>query len=167
MLGGFELALWSLLAISSLTDLIWGKVYNWTTFAFFFAGLVCRFGLEGSGAGFESVQAIGMAMVLFLPLYILGVVAAGDVKLLMAFAAWTSPTVVVRMAVLGILVGAAVGLLTLIQARGFASGASSVFKHASGKAEESESFRMAFAPAFLVAYLVLDVAMYRHWNLWI
>lgn len=167
MFGGFEIALWSLLAISSITDLIWGKVYNWTTFAFLFGGLLCRFYFEGTPAGFESVQAVGLALLLFLPLYVLGAVAAGDVKLLMAFAAWTQPSVVMKLAILGILVGAAVGILTMVQTLGTSGSAASVWKHAKGQADETESFRMAFAPAFLVAFLVLQVAVYRHWSLWL
>lgn len=167
MFGGFEIALWSLLAISSITDLLWGKVYNWTTFAFFFGGLLCRFYFEGSAAGWESIQAVGVAMFLFMPLYILGAVAAGDVKLLMAFAAWTQPSTVFRLALLGIVVGACVGLVQFLLARGFAASASSVWKHVRGKANENESFHTMFAPAFLVAYLILNIAIYRRWDLWI
>jgi prepilin peptidase CpaA len=166
MLGGFDIALWSLLAISSITDLIWGKVFNWTTFAFFFLGLFCRFFVEGSAGGWIAIQAVGIAMLLFLPLYTLGVVAAGDVKLLMAFATWTEPSMVLRLSIVGILVGAFVGLLTLLQVRGLSASASSLWRHAKGKAEKTESVRMAFAPAFLVAYLFLNVAAYRRWDLW-
>ncbi len=167
MPGGFEITLWALLAIASVTDLLWGKIYNATTFPFLIAGLVCRFIWIGLPSVQEGLLAIGVAFALFFPLWILKTLAAGDVKLLMAAGAWSNSNTIIAVGITAILIGAVVGLGVLLGKEGFRSGVgrvTAVFKQKQTK----PGFRMPFAPAFLCAYAFLEVARMKGWQLpWI
>ena len=43
MSEGFEIAVWILLGSALVTDLLWGKIYNYVTFPFLLIGIFCRF----------------------------------------------------------------------------------------------------------------------------
>lgn len=164
MFGGSDLALSILLVVSTITDLIWGKIYNWLTFSFFFLGILLSFSqIIPEQTGVNALLSILVALALFLPLYATGVVAAGDVKLLMAYAAWRTPSLVLQMAGLSIVVGAVVGLGILLQQRGIFQIISGTFSSLSKKSDTGH--RMPFAPAFLIAFLILHVALERNWSL--
>lgn len=164
MSGGLEIALWALLVIASLTDLIWGKVFNLLTFAFLITGLICRFWLGGLPSLGEACLAVAVAFALFFPLWLAKVMAAGDVKLLMAAGAWTSVGVVVHLALGGIVIGALVGAALLVRRSGWKGGALSVRNHLK-TAVPRASQRMPFAPAFLCAFFLVKVAEMYRWSL--
>ncbi len=168
MPGGFEITLWALLAIASVTDLLWGKVFNATTFPFLFAGLICRFVWLGASSLQEGAIAIGVAFTLFFPLWILKAMAAGDVKLLMAAGAWSDSKTIISVAITSILIGALVGLVVLLGKEGPRKGAASFLSLFRKDANVKPRYRMPFAPAFLVAYAFLQIAQMKGWQLpWI
>ena len=161
MVGGIEIALWALLVIATVTDLLWGKIFNSVILVFVVAGIVCRLATGGFADAGTGALAFAVALVLFFPLWRLGVLAAGDVKLLMAVGAWSDVKAVLQLGVISILVGAAVGLFVLFEKRGFKGAARSVAAHA--KHTASQSVRMPFAPAFLCAFLLVKIAEMSRW----
>jgi Flp pilus assembly protein protease CpaA len=163
MSGGYEIGLWLLLIVASITDLIWGKIFNWINLAFFIGALICRFYFEGYLGAVSAVWAVLAAFAFFFPLYLLKAMAAGDVKLLMVIGAWTNVVMVSRIAAVSIAVGAFVGLFVLVKNRGLRQGATSVAEHFRAKAGV-KSQRMPFAPAFLCAFLILQVFERYGWS---
>jgi prepilin peptidase CpaA len=163
MPGGFEITLWALLLIASVTDLLWGKIYNATTFPFLFAGLICRLIWIGAPSFQEGALAIAVAFTLFFPLWILKALAAGDVKLLMAVGAWSDSKTIISVGITSILIGALVGIAVLLKKEGPRAGAQrikDVFQR-----QTKKTFRMPFAPAFLCAYAFLQIAQMKGWQL--
>lgn len=165
MAGGYDIALWVLLVIATITDLRWGKIFNATTFPFLLLGLICQTVQGGLPSLTAAIIAVGVAMLLFFPLYILKTLAAADVKLLMALGAWTDSAMVIKLAVFSILFGAAVGLIVLVRQAGVVGGAKSVRDHARNAVAPGKSHRMPFAPAFLCAFLFLKIAESYHWSI--
>jgi prepilin peptidase CpaA len=162
MVGGFEIALWLLLVIATITDLRWGKIFNATTFPFLVLGLGARAYTGGSPAFLESLGAVGVAFILLFPLYMLKALSAADVKLLMAVGAWTNYKVVLQLAMASILFGALVGLVILIRQAGLKGGAKSLREHLRARVVTS-GHRMPFAPAFLCGFMFLKIAETYRW----
>lgn len=166
MFGGIEIGLLLLLIVSSVTDLLWGKVFNATNLCFLAAGLTCRClhgGLPETGVGALSIL---VAFTLFYPLYLMKTMAAGDVKLLMAIGAWGDSKLVLQLGLFAILIGAVVGLAVLVRSVGLRGGAASVARHAKvTSGVKLKSHRMPFAPAFLCAFLFLKIAEVYGWPL--
>lgn len=164
MAGGLEIAIYILLVIATITDLRWGKIFNVVTFPFLGLGLAARFWVGGIAGLSDACIAVGVAFILFFPLYALKTLAAADVKLLMALGAWTSTRVVIELAVVSILFGALVGLVVLVRQAGVKGGAKSVAEHARSVTQPKRSHRMPFAPAFLCAFVFLKIAESYRWT---
>jgi Flp pilus assembly protein protease CpaA len=168
MPGGFEITLWALLGIATCTDLLWGKVYNATTFPFLIAGLICRFIWLGAPSFQEGALAIAVAFTLFFPLWILKAIAAGDVKLLMAAGAWSDSRTIISVAITAIIIGALVGVAVLLGKEGPRAGIKSFLSIFRREPGAKARYRMPFAPAFLCAYVFLQIAQMKGWQLpWI
>src|SRR5215475_14343658 len=69
------------------------KVPNWLTFPFLFVGLGYALGAGGGPQLWLSVQGAALGLALLLPLYAIGGMGAGDVKLFMGVGAWMGPEV--------------------------------------------------------------------------
>jgi prepilin peptidase CpaA len=164
MSGGIEIVLWVLLGVAFVTDLLWGKIYNAVTFPFLLLGLAIRFGMGGWTTGVQSLLAVGTAFAVFFPLYLLKALAAGDVKLLMAFGAWCQPSAVVQVAISAILIGAMVGAYLLIRQKGLRQSTHSLAEHVRSFQPRS-SMRMPFAPSLLCAFFIVRIAELRQWHL--
>lgn len=164
MVGGFDIALWLLLVIATITDLRWGKIFNAVTFPFFFLGIGARFFQLGTEAGIQSLAAIAVAFALFFPLYFLKTVAAADVKLIMAIGAWTEPRVILGLAIVSVMFGAFVGLLVMGRQLGIREGAKNIALHMKQQVPQ-RSTKMPFAPAFLCAFMVLKIGEMYQWSI--
>ena len=149
MHGGFEIVLWVLLAVASVTDLIWGKIHNLLTFSFLTAGVVCRLMYAGGTPALYALFAAAVAFVVFFPLYYFKVLAAGDVKLMMAVGAWTDWKFMLELGAVSIVVGAAVGVIVKVLQKDFKWGATT----------------MPFAPAFLCAFFIMKISEIKGWHL--
>jgi prepilin peptidase CpaA len=152
MAGALEIGVWCLLLVASVTDLLWGKIFNALTFPFLVVGLGIRyfsFGWEDLSVG---LLAVGAAVLIFFPLYYANIMAAGDVKLLMAAGAWLNPSQTFKLAALTIVIGALAGILIRL----FRNGLKDLFR--------SKLTRIPFAPAFLCAFSVLKIAETRGWT---
>jgi prepilin peptidase CpaA len=99
--------------LACVTDLRMRRVPNALTFGAAAAGLLWHVVSGGlSGAGF-ALAGWAVGIIVFLPLYALRGMGAGDVKLLGAFGAWVGPVMVLWVALYGSIAG---GVLAVIVA---------------------------------------------------
>ena len=80
-----------LLAIAAFVDWRLRRIPNWVTFTLFFSGLaqsITPWAITSPGS---AVLGLLAGFVLIFPLYALGAVGGGDVKLLMGIGAWFGP----------------------------------------------------------------------------
>lgn len=159
MAAGHEIVLWVLLGVALLSDLRYGLIPNRLTIPFIATGLVIQFTFQGTAGLSVSGLSIGTAFVLFFPLFALNVLAAGDVKLLMAAGAWLDPASTVRMAIISVVLGGVVGGVMLLVERVIPTPyfQTIALPRRAGKA------RMPFAPALFCAYLSLIIGAHYKW----
>ena len=91
-------------------------------------------------------------------------VTASDVKLLMAFGAWSNYSFVLKLAMVAIVVGAIVGLFVLLRRHGIRGTLGSLAAHLKNSATK-HSNRIPFGPAFRCAFAILTVAEIQRSNL--
>jgi len=161
--SGIEGVLWALFGIATITDLLRGKIYNTLTFSFLVAGLVARIISQGAIGGQSAGLSLLIAFALYFPLWRLQVLAAGDVKLLMAASVWLSVPETIRLAMLSILFGAAVGLF--LRVRMNLKGEEPELK-ATPYTGTKRLLKMPFAPAFFCAFVFMQIAVLKHWGTW-
>jgi prepilin peptidase CpaA len=162
---GRELVVWAILITSSITDLIWGKVFNLVTIPACIAGIAVRWIFEGYSSAYSAFLCVVIAFVVFFPLYRLRVMGAADVKCLMAIGAWSETKMLLSIAALSIIFGAIVGLFVLVRKLGFRNGVLNVGKHLAVPGHgKVVSHHMPFAPAFLCAFVCLKIASFYHWT---
>lgn len=100
--------------VSAVTDLKFGKIFNWVTFPGMALGVILSMIQAGpSGAGTAILGAV-IAFGIFSWMFFLGYMGAGDVKLLMAFGALGGIRYVVHVGILSILIGGAFAAVILI-----------------------------------------------------
>ena len=98
-----------LAAIACVADVGWRRVPNVITFGGAAVALVIAAATGGlSGIGFAAAGWF-VGLLLFLPLFALGGLGAGDVKLLAALGAWLGPRDVVYVALYGAIAGGVLG----------------------------------------------------------
>lgn len=166
MSGGYEIVVWVVLIAASVTDLLWGKIYNPLTLTAMAGGVLVRLGVDGVSSLWISLPALLTAFLIYFPLYYLKTLAAGDVKLLMAISTWMNSTWVIRLAILTLLVGAVVGLFVLLKEKGIQKSTESVIRALKSPTDSKTSMtRMPFGPAFLCSFLILKIAESKGWLL--
>lgn len=162
MAGTLDIGVWCLLLLASITDIAKGKIYNWLTFPFFFAGVFFQIFYLGSSSVSSLLISVGLASLLFFPLYWAKIIAAGDVKLLMAASTWLESTFILKLTGLSIVLGALVGFLIAIFKNGLMNSVSNLLNHLKPGSQKN-STRVPFAPAFLCAFSILKIAEARGW----
>jgi prepilin peptidase CpaA len=106
------LALIALLSVAVYTDLLERRIPNWLTVSGLLTGMALT-SFEVGGFPTTSVLGAALALVLAFPLFALGGVGAGDVKLLVAVTAFTGAAGLLPMIIYGGLAG---GILALASA---------------------------------------------------
>ena len=86
-------------------DLLTKKIPNWFTFPAMFLGLVAQLWFFGMNGIFDSFLGILLGFFLFSPVYFLGYMGAGDVKLLRVIGAWIGGFLCWRVAIGAVGVG--------------------------------------------------------------
>jgi prepilin peptidase CpaA len=86
------------------------KVPNWLTFHFVFGGLAYAAWAGGWQGLLFAVEGAGLGLALLLPLYAIGGMGAGDVKLLAGVGAWVGPMLVLQAFVASAVVGGVMAL---------------------------------------------------------
>jgi prepilin peptidase CpaA len=79
-----QLILASVLLVAGVTDLRSSKIPNWLTMSAMAGGLLGHSLINGLSGLLFSVKGLGLGLAIFLVLYIIGGMGAGDVKLLAA-----------------------------------------------------------------------------------
>lgn len=162
MTDGLDIGVWCLLIIASITDISRGKVYNWLTLPFFLTGIIYQIYLSGIPSFQNLLLSFATASLIFFPLYLAKIVAAGDVKLVMAASTWLSFEFLWKLSALSIVVGALVGFLIAILKNGVLKSFSNLIDHLKVGVQR-KSTRVPFAPAFLCAFSILKIAEARGW----
>ncbi len=106
-----------ILALSLLgifTDVAWGRVYNWMTFP----AILGAFGYFISHSGVSGASQVALGVVtgfcLYVWMFALGTLGAGDVKLLMALGAWGGWQYARDVAILSLILGGCMALVVLM-----------------------------------------------------
>jgi prepilin peptidase CpaA len=118
MIAPYLLVAWFvtiLLVVAAVIDGRSRRVPNWLTFPMALAGLVVAFVVGGPGALGTSAAGLALGLALLLPLYSIGGMGAGDVKLLAALGAWTGPYVLLMSFVVGVLVGGVMAMIMIFR----------------------------------------------------
>lgn len=167
LLGGnmsraIEMALWALLISASYCDLSHQKIPNILTVPFLVLGLVGQSFLHGIQGLTQSGLAVGAAFILFFPLFATKIFSAGDVKLLMAAGSFLNTVTTIRLGLISIVVGAAVGLFVLITERGTTMALMQIKGHLSLE-PKTRSTQIPFAPAVFCAFLLMRIGEVLAW----
>lgn len=98
--------------LASGWDIRTRRIPNALTLGFPVIALLLHLSMDGGAGGLSTVSGWALGLVLFLPMFALGGMGAGDVKLLAAFGAWLGPWNVVETALAAGVIGGvlAVGL---------------------------------------------------------
>ena len=97
-------------ALGSGWDIRTRRIPNALTLGFALAALVVHVTLEGAPGAINTVAGWAAGLALFLPLFILGGMGAGDVKLLAAIGAWLGPVNAVETALAAGVIGGVLAL---------------------------------------------------------
>ncbi len=90
------------------------RVPNWLTYHLFFGGLAFTWWSGGTYALAWSFAGAGVGLVSLLPLYAIGGMGAGDVKLMAGIGAWMGPSLTLGAFVASAIVGGVIGLGMII-----------------------------------------------------
>ena len=90
------------------------RVPNWLTFHFVVGGLAYACWTGGREAFLWSLAGTGVGLVTLLPLYAIGGMGAGDVKLMAGVGAWMGPATTLGAFVSSALVGGVIGLAMIV-----------------------------------------------------
>jgi prepilin peptidase CpaA len=105
-------------AIACVFDLRSQRLPNWLTLGAAAAGLAFHGFMRGGPAMLESVAGLAVGFGLFFPLFVLGGMGAGDVKLMAALGAWLGPAGAAWTALYAALAGGVMAVIVAI-ARGY------------------------------------------------
>lgn len=86
-------------------DLLTKKIPNWFTFPAMLLGILAQLWFFGVGGILEGFLGIILGFILFAPVYFLGYMGAGDVKLMMVVGAWIGWFLCLRVAIGAVVVG--------------------------------------------------------------
>ena len=103
----------SISVLGAASDLLTGKIFNWLTLPAMIIGLGFSAWCNGWGGLESSAFAVALAFGVFVWMFAIGVLGAGDVKFLMALGAFAAPKFVAETAVLSIMLGGIQALIVL------------------------------------------------------
>jgi prepilin peptidase CpaA len=107
----------SIALIATASDLRHRRIPNTLTLIGAVAGLIYS-AATGAGSGATtSLQGWALGLLIWLPIYALGGMGAGDVKLLACVGAWLGPGAVVRVAIYASIAGGALALAVALRHR--------------------------------------------------
>jgi len=93
------------------------RVPNWLTFHFLIAGLTCAYLRGGSELLLTSLVGAGVGLLTLLPLYSIGGMGAGDVKLMAGLGAWIGPWFTLWAFVSTALMGSVMAVVMIVHSR--------------------------------------------------
>jgi prepilin peptidase CpaA len=146
------LALGALLVAATLNDVLTHRIPNSICLLLLVSGLACQYALAGLSGVVNGLAGMAIGLVLLLPFYAMGGMAAGDVKLLAGAASFLGPvaTVVASLATLlvgGLVAICLVALHAIRQARIAGARAQAPNPARASAADDSGSLRFPYALA--------------------
>jgi prepilin peptidase CpaA len=102
-----DLAAVSVALIACVFDLSSRRIPNALTFGAAAVAVVVAAGIDGAAATSSSLIGLGVGLGIWLPIYALGGMGAGDVKLMAAIGAWLGPAAAFHAAMYAAMTGAA------------------------------------------------------------
>jgi prepilin peptidase CpaA len=87
----YVILIFTILAVASLTDLLYKKIPNWLTYSSLICGIFFQILFRGFDGFSNSLQGIGIGFALTFIIYLAGGLGAGDVKLMAALGAFLGP----------------------------------------------------------------------------
>ena len=124
----------AILIVAAAIDWRWLKVPNWLTFPFVLGGLGYALMDDGPEGLLLALAGAGAGLALLLPLWLIGEMGAGDVKLLAGVGAWVGPSLVLEVFVHIVIVGVAIAIAIVAWQR-------TPFKHLANLLETLEDLR--------------------------
>jgi prepilin peptidase CpaA len=109
-----QLILASVLLVAGVTDLRSCKIPNWLTISAMAGGLLSHSLLNGLSGLLFSVKGLGLGLAMFLILYIVGGMGAGDVKLLAAVGSFIGAEGVFSAGIIAMLLGGLYAMALII-----------------------------------------------------
>jgi prepilin peptidase CpaA len=116
-----QCALLIVTGIAALTDLYSRRIPNPLVVAGFAAGLVLNIWWSGPGGGLNSLMGLGLALLIYVPLFLLRAMGGGDVKLMAAAGAIVGPRDWFTLFILASVVGGVLALGMLMARRSMGS----------------------------------------------
>lgn len=101
------------------SDIRFGKIYNWQILLGIAAGVVFRYYESGPPGVVNGVLSFCIPVLLLFPLFCIGTLGGGDVKLLAAAAIFLTPAQTILFLGVAFLTGAVEALLKMIRERNF------------------------------------------------
>ena len=153
------LALGSLLVVASLSDLLTHRIPNTVCLLLLLSGLACQTAVNGVDGMTTGLAGITTGLIMLLPFYLMGGMAAGDVKMLAASASYLGPVAAIVAGLATLIVGAFIAL-ALVAVRAM-SGAIDAHRQpvaadgmaSSARLREIGSFRFPFALAITIGVI--------------
>lgn len=117
-MSGLEIILLCLVLQAAASDLAWRRIPNVLVLAGLLLALAIHWRLGGGHALLaQGVAGAAVGLALFLPMYALGGMAAGDVKLIAMAGSFVGPWQALQLVVLSVMAGGVLALLCLQLAR--------------------------------------------------
>lgn len=113
-----QLILASVLLVAGVTDLRSSKIPNWLTFSAMAGGLISHSLLNGLTGLLFSAKGLGLGLALFILLYVMDGMGAGDVKLLGAVGSFVGAEGVLSAGIMAMLLGGLYAIAVIISHRG-------------------------------------------------
>ena len=98
---------------AAFTDLVKDKIYNFWVIPGLIMGLLTSL-MQGSGRLSQSLMAVGVTLIILLPIYLIRGIAAGDVKLFMSAASFMSMQDALSCILISFLIAGVISLAVLI-----------------------------------------------------
>jgi prepilin peptidase CpaA len=95
------------------------RVPNWLTYHFLLGGLIYAYWAGSGGHLLWALTGAAVGLMTLLPLYAIGGMGAGDVKLMAGLGAWIGPTLTIWAFLSTVIIGGIMGLAMMIYSREF------------------------------------------------
>jgi prepilin peptidase CpaA len=107
-----------LVVMAAVGDVRARRIPNRLNMTLALLGLAVAFTLHGFSGLLTSVGALGVGLLVWFPVYALGLVGAGDAKFVAAAGAWLTPWAVLRASALSAVFGGVLAVIWMVRVRG-------------------------------------------------